>query len=84
MSNIEKAIRIAKDREGLTEAERDSLTYEDGRFNGALAMAVYKDKQVPRLLKFFALYLERRGAFRADLCMDYEHEAKTFFDKIRQ
>lgn len=31
-------------------------------------------------LTAFALHLNKRGAFRDDLCMDFEHEAQSFIE----
>ena len=31
-------------------------------------------------LTAFAIHLQKRGAFRDDLCMDFEHEAQSFIE----
>lgn len=31
-------------------------------------------------LTAFAVHLQKRGAFRDDLCMDFEHEAQSFIE----
>lgn len=53
--------------------------YEDV-YNAALQAIEWKDKQLPEWLTAFAIHLQKRGAFRDDLCMDFEHEAQSFIE----
>ena len=46
----------------------------------AMKMAEWKDKQLVEQLTAFAQHLNKRGAFRDDLCMDFEHEAQSFIE----
>ena len=45
-----------------------------------LDMAQWKDEQLIEQLAAFAVHLQKRGAFRDDLCMDFEHEAQSFLE----
>lgn len=45
-----------------------------------MEMAQWKDKQLIEQLTAFAQHLNKRGAFRDDLCMDFEHEAQSFIE----
>ena len=45
-----------------------------------LDMAQWKDEQQIEQLTAFAVHLQKRGAFRDDLCMDFEHEAQSFIE----
>ena len=38
-----------------------------------------KDELKPPLLNY-TLWLDRRGAFREDLCIDWEHQIETFLE----
>lgn len=40
----------------------------------------WKDEQLIEQLTAFAVHLQKRGAFRDDLCMDFEHEAQSFIE----
>lgn len=46
----------------------------------AMKMAEWKDKECKEQLTAFAQHLNKRGAFRDDLCMDFEHEAQSFIE----
>lgn len=35
-------------------------------------------------LTAFAQHLNKRGAFRDDLCMDFEHEAQSFIESMKE
>lgn len=60
---------------------------EDGRFE-ELAMELGltncqtqgERNNIVEQLTAFAVHLQKRGAFRDDLCMDFEHEAQSFIE----
>lgn len=39
-----------------------------------------KRNNIVEQLTAFAQHLNKRGAFRDDLCMDFEHEAQSFIE----
>lgn len=49
-------------------------------YESAMQMAQWKDEQLIEYLTAFAQHLNKRGAFREDLCMDFEHEAQSFIE----
>ena len=62
------------------EIERKRSMYFNDLQGAALDMAQWKDEQLIERLTAFAIHLQRRGAFRDDLCMDFEHEAQSFIE----
>lgn len=64
-------------------------------YQSAMPMAKWKDEQSKVIINYlkqwargwlieqltaFAVHLNKRGAFRDDLCMDFEHEAQSFIE----
>lgn len=91
VSNEQKAREIAEQSAYLSDFphEKKSVMY------GALEAMQWKDKERKELwritrnrwqeraieqLTAFAQHLNKRGAFRDDLCMDFEHEAQSFIE----
>ena len=50
----------------------------------ALEMAEWKDEYFNEMLKEtllnYTIWLDKRGAFREDLCIDWEHQIETFLE----
>lgn len=69
MTNEQKANEICKKH-----------IFDSNHFDCCMEMAQWKDEQLPEWLTAFAIHLQRRGAFRDDLCMDFEHEAQSFIE----
>lgn len=57
-------------------AETIKTAEDHAYFAGSEAMRKTSEKQMTA----FAIHLQRRGAFRDDLCMDFEHEAQSFIE----
>jgi hypothetical protein len=84
VSNEQKADEICKKH-----------IFDSNHFDCCMEMAEWKDKERKELwritrnhwqewaeeqLTAFAVHLQKRGAFREDLCMDFEHEAQSFIE----
>ena len=74
MTNEEKANEIARDMLPYNNAEYHAC------YNSAMKAMQWKDEQLIEYLAAFAQHLNKRGAFRDDLCMDFEHEAQSFVE----
>lgn len=75
-SNAEKARHIV---DLIFERSSNESFYEMAVKSATEAMQ-WKDEQLPEWLTAFAQHLNKRGAFRDDLCMDFEHEAQSFIE----
>lgn len=53
--------------------------FDSNHFDCCIEMAEWKYKRLEQLTAF-AVHLQKRGAFRDDLCMDFEHEAQSFIE----
>lgn len=88
LSNEEKAKELA------TRWKAKGLPY-NAIYDTAIEVMQWKDKERKELwritrnhyqewaieqLAAFAVHLNKRGAFREDLCMDFEHEAQSFIE----
>ena len=51
---------------------------EDEVRNASLEIAQWKDEQLPQVLLRYTKWLEGRGAFSPDLCIDWTHQIDTF------
>ena len=51
---------------------------EDEVRNASLEIAQWKDEQLPQVLLRYTKWLERRGAFEPELCIDWKHQIDTF------
>lgn len=49
---------------------------------GATEMAKWKDEQLPTIMLKYTLWMNNRGFFSEDLCVDFEHQIKTFLEQI--
>lgn len=53
---------------------------EDAFKAGAQWADQHPKNNIAEQLTAFAVHLNKRGAFRDDICMDFEHEAQSFIE----
>ena len=87
MTNEEKARELAEDwKRTYWVYEKCGGTGEDDSFEecyeAAKEMAEYKDKQIPEIMLKYTEWMAKRGFFAEDLCVDFEHQIKTFLEQI--
>ena len=80
-SNDEKAHRIC---ETITSIYGVDIAQEAHVYSAVLEAMQWKDEQLIEQLTAFAQHLNKRGAFRDDLCMDFEHEAQSFIESQKK
>ena len=95
MTNEEKAIEIANN-DGLYNIENGCIEdcriaalemakwkdeqYMQDRSGFCNFLKEWAQGWLIERLTAFAVHLQKRGAFRDDLCMDFEHEAQSFIE----
>jgi len=75
ITNAERARHIV---DVICERSNNEPFYEMSA-KAATQMAQCKEQLIEQLTAF-AVHLNKRGAFRDDLCMDFEHEAQSFIE----
>lgn len=78
MKNEEKAKEIANKYVALG----FDCTFTSERYEAAMEMAEWKEKQIKEILLAYTKWLDKRGFFQEELQFDFKHQIETFLEII--